>query len=103
MLFRSKVLSLLNDTQGRSSKQNLVRIWLDVLCCPVNPPKLRSVGIQQLRKVYEQASEVLVLDTHLEALEGGAISDIDLAVQILSSRWVRRLWTLPEVCETVEV
>ncbi|KAH9206144.1 hypothetical protein DL95DRAFT_416785 [Leptodontidium sp. 2 PMI_412] len=49
-----------------------------------------------MRKTYADANKVLLLDSFIQGGGCSGISDVELALRILSSGWIRRLWTLQE-------
>lgn len=71
-------------------------LWIDTLCVPRQPFTLRRIAIQGIRKVYEQASSVLVLDEELMACQLKCLSLEAKLMLINLSGWMRRLWTLHE-------
>lgn len=40
-------------------------IWLDSLCCPVQPDEAHQRALEQMRRTYEQATHVLLLNASL--------------------------------------
>jgi hypothetical protein len=48
-----------------------------------------------MRKTYENAAKVLVLDSELEAASAKAHAE-EVLIRITCSGWMRRLWTLQE-------
>lgn len=83
----------------RGSERNLssVRIWMDTFCIPAQTLYIqqRRAAIGSMRTVYTRASKVLVLDAEL--LQACAhVSNLELLIRILSSGWMRRVWTLQE-------
>ena len=70
-------------------------LWLDTLCVPVsaNNRKHRKYAIFRMRDFYVEASKVLVLDSCLQEV-GRSIYERRL--QVSSSEWMQRLWTLQE-------
>ena len=69
-------------------------IWLDTLCCPVKPAKGKMMALEQMKRTYEDATYVLVLDSSLQASDNREVSVIEGSARIFTSRWMRRLWTL---------
>ncbi|RBR06229.1 uncharacterized protein FIESC28_11139 [Fusarium coffeatum] len=94
--------------------------WLDTICippdeichctCPVephenpcNPPcegskmaQAQRISLELMRKTYENAAGVLVLDSWLYESTCQDKSDVENLLKIFSSTWTRRLWTLQE-------
>lgn len=71
-------------------------IWLDTLCCPVQPEEAYKRALVQVRRTYEQATHVLVLDTSLQPYDNRSLGEVEKCTRIPTSRWMRRLWTLQE-------
>lgn len=71
-------------------------LWLDMFCVPRQPPWLRQLGIQQIKKTYEEASSTLVLDEELLQSRYCFESWEEALIRINLSGWMRRLWTLHE-------
>lgn len=71
-------------------------VWIDTLCVPRQPFALRRIAIQNIRRVYELASSVLVLDEELAACRLRHLSLEAKLMMINLSGWMRRLWTLHE-------
>ena len=71
--------------------------WIDTLCIPVDPKfkALRKVAIARLAATFRQARQVLVLDADLQRCSKHC-SRTELAIRIVCSGWMRRLWTLQE-------
>lgn len=70
--------------------------WLDTLCCPVRPIAMRRQAIRMMRQTYEEADAVLVLDGRLNRFSINRSSPVEVAARILTSGWMRRLWTWQE-------
>ncbi|KAB2571753.1 hypothetical protein DBV05_g9573 [Lasiodiplodia theobromae] len=70
--------------------------WVDTLCVPLDE-ETRKMAIRGMKKVYERAHRVMVVDAELEST---AVSDLpkeEVMMRILAcSGWMRRLWTLQE-------
>ena len=90
--------------QGKKTKKPKTRtefVWIDTLCCPVNNKLARAKVISKMRSIYANADLVLVLDGQLRQLDivplGLNISLIyECWARLLTSGWMRRLWTLQE-------
>lgn len=92
---RGLVTSLVKSTVA-SSDANDVLFWIDSICCPTEPIEARSQAIGMMRKVYEEATAVLVLDAELQSLHHQSMPVLELAARIVNAGWMRRLWTLQE-------
>lgn len=87
---RILVRNIIGDSRARR-----FHLWIDTLCVPVSPPDERKAAILQMRKIYESAAIVLVLDSELRSHQ--LSSDlVETLARVVSSRWARRLWTFQE-------
>ncbi|KAL1981334.1 hypothetical protein VTN96DRAFT_2775 [Rasamsonia emersonii] len=68
--------------------------WLDTLCVPIRG-EYRPVAIGRMRRTYESAAKVLVLDGELETASMRT-TPVECLMRIVCSGWMRRLWTLQE-------
>src|SRR5438045_3376757 len=57
---------------------------------------LRKCAIQQMRKIYEQAASILVLDAELQLMCSVQDSPEKMVMRLYGSAWGRRIWTLQE-------
>jgi ankyrin repeat protein len=81
--------------ERREGDENAPRsIWIDTLCIP-RVLEGRKLALKMLRKAFEKAHRVLVLDAELLQATSLA-SDVDILARILCCGWLRRLWTLEE-------
>ncbi|MCJ1464129.1 hypothetical protein MMC07_002742 [Pseudocyphellaria aurata] len=71
-------------------------IWIDTLCCPAVPGEARQMALAQMKRTYQEADHVLVLDSSLRAYNRHSLSAVEACVRIFTSGWMRRLWTLQE-------
>ena len=70
-------------------------LWLDTLCCPVDPQR-KLLALAKLPEVYREASQVLVLDSSLTATDHRHLELIEVMARVFTSGWIFRLWTLNE-------
>lgn len=89
-----QILHLSALVQDLSPKSIAPYFWIDTLCCPVQP-SLRRTAIRLMRRTYEDAAQVLVLDYSLESVSAAADPE-DLLIRVTRAGWMRRLWTLQE-------
>ncbi|KAK6352513.1 hypothetical protein TWF730_009337 [Orbilia blumenaviensis] len=68
--------------------------WMDSLCIP-NNSSVRKKAIGLMARTYTEAEAVLVLDSAILSIPSTLPREA-LAVHILTSGWMRRLWTLQE-------
>ena len=96
LLYLQRLLTSLSKTQleGKGTPKTL--FWLDTLCCPISPAEIKAVAIGQMRRTYQEASHVLVLDSSLQQSEGARMGDLETSVRLFTSGWMHRLWTLQE-------
>ncbi|KAL8695112.1 MAG: hypothetical protein Q9218_000390, partial [Villophora microphyllina] len=71
-------------------------LWLDTLCCPVAPEAAKSRALSEMKRTYQQATYVLVLESSMQPYQSNDIEAAELCAKILLSGWMRRLWTLQE-------
>lgn len=81
-------------------------LWCDTLCCPVvnatdtqgvaEQRRHKSLALSRMRNVYAEATYVLVLDGSIERYSYAKIGPFEAGMRLLTSRWMRRLWTLQE-------
>ena len=83
------------DPADQRSDDQPQYFWVDTLCVPLEPHKLRKEAIKNMRSVYSRATRVLVLDSALMQSTMDSCSEEKLA-RITISTWIRRLWTLQE-------
>ncbi|KAF2229319.1 hypothetical protein EV356DRAFT_390947 [Viridothelium virens] len=84
--------------QRPGAEGNELLVWIDTLCCPVEAASQedeRARVMGQMRQIYEKADFVFVLDSELESINR-PLSKLETAFRILTSNWMRRLWTLQE-------
>ncbi|KIW70239.1 hypothetical protein, variant 2 [Phialophora macrospora] len=80
---------------SRSSNQKRPYLWLDTLCCPVDPGG-KLLALAQMPQVYREASQVLALDSSLVDVDCKLLHPIEVMSRVFSSGWIFRLWTLNE-------
>lgn len=83
------------DPQDDPDDQEIM-LWVDTLCCPVEPEKANNLALEQMFRTYEQGRCVLVLDNSLRMHSLEALGLDEVCARILYSPWMRRLWTLQE-------
>lgn len=71
-------------------------IWFDTLCCPTKSGEARQMALAQMKRTYQQAEHVLVLDASLQAYNYQSLDAVEACARIFTSGWMRRLWTLQE-------
>ncbi|KAK5730091.1 hypothetical protein LTR15_000025 [Elasticomyces elasticus] len=83
------------DMAAVSLAEDCPLIWLDTLCCPVDPDD-KKLALTRMRQVYEKASRVLVLDASIQSYSTTSMEPLEILSRIFTSRWLRRVWTLQE-------
>jgi hypothetical protein len=91
-----------NDPSKYLSRDT-IPFWMDTLVVPVDSEtidlrrEMRKKAIRQIHEVYVKASYTIVIDNHIMGTRPNAKFE-DVAIRILASGWMRRLWTLQEAC-----
>lgn len=67
---------------------------IESLCVP-KADHVRTVAIELMARIYSQAAAVLVLDDGLQLCPATAPAGVQV-LRVLTSGWMRRLWTLQE-------
>lgn len=93
-------MNLARPTHPALEVENL-EFWLDTLCIPVgdNYAEIRKLAILDLAKVFSGASKVLVLDAEVEEVSL-ASHPLEKEMRLITSDWMRRVWTLQEALLT---
>lgn len=81
--------------QSAEGDQKRPYLWLDTLCCPVDPED-KLLALAKMPEVYREASQVLVLDSSLTEIDCRHLQPIEVMSRVFSSNWIFRLWTLNE-------
>ncbi|ETW84673.1 hypothetical protein HETIRDRAFT_416339 [Heterobasidion irregulare TC 32-1] len=68
--------------------------WMDSLCVP-EVRAMRKQAIRQMGRTYADASAVLVTDAGIRCYSRSSALE-DVALGVLTSGWMQRLWTLQE-------
>ncbi|TLD20722.1 hypothetical protein PspLS_08443 [Pyricularia sp. CBS 133598] len=77
--------------------QHDIPFWIDTLAVQTKDKKARTKAIGQIYDVFLSSSCTIVLDMGLMSINPrGDTSQVSTAMSILSSSWMRRLWTLQE-------
>jgi hypothetical protein len=70
-------------------------LWMDTICVPTTSDAGRAAAILAMRKTYEEAEAVLVLDMDMLSIKAPSHHE-EILVRIARSNWMTRLWTLQE-------
>src|ERR1700685_2776811 len=84
-----RVLELLQSQE--KSQEQTCGIWLDTLCCPIQPKWAKCRSIERITEVYGNAAHVLVLDSSLRLHSTVGRHCTELLVRIFNSGWMSRL------------
>ena len=99
---RCQLLQLRRFTQSLGAKLSPeepeieLLFWCDTMCCPATPGESKNRVLTQMKNIYEKSTCVLVLDASIRLFESEAMGPEEICARILSSGWMRRLWTLQE-------
>ena len=83
------------ERDSRETKKELL-LWCDTLCCPVQPKVAKDLALEYMHQTYQDATYVLVLDSSLRHCDINKLGIDEVSMRILTSPWMRRLWTLQE-------
>ena len=78
------------------SPMTTIYLWIDTLCCPADPGEGKDLALSLLRKTYQEADRVLVLDPYMYNHARANMPNHEALMRGLLSGWMRRLWTLQE-------
>jgi hypothetical protein len=70
--------------------------WLDTICVPIHLEELRIRAMNRLRRPYQDAMHVLVLDSYLYTQDSAKISPLEIFARVVCCSRSRRLWTFQE-------
>lgn len=93
---QSLVNKLGKDAPDKGDADVSMPFWMDTLCVPREPKDLRRKAIMRMRKTYENAKHVLVIDKNLCALTSSDMTTLEILSYMANSVWTTRLWTLQE-------
>lgn len=82
----SRISNLVNNIYASSTES--LPFWMDTLCCPVNtePFQARSAAINMMKRTYEEAAVVLVLDEYLESQSVSTLPGEEILMMIHCSK-----------------
>jgi hypothetical protein len=92
-----RLSNMVRNLQGNYS--GILLFWLDTICVPpdaAHMDKAQQQALQMMRKTYEDATTVLVLDSWLLSNTSDDKSDVENLMKIFCSAWNTRLWTYQE-------
>jgi hypothetical protein len=95
-------LDWLQDLTSRMS-QPAIPLWLDTISCPRDYEHMRersskayNQAIAFMRKTYQEAETVLVLDHSLLDVDSNKLTHVGILLRFITCGWTRRLWTYQE-------
>ncbi|KAF8860959.1 hypothetical protein BDZ45DRAFT_294310 [Acephala macrosclerotiorum] len=71
--------------------------WLDTICVPIKPEEMRIRALNRLRKPYQDAKHVLVLDSYLYNQKISNMSSLEAWARVSICSWSHRLWTFVDI------
>ncbi|KAI1451197.1 hypothetical protein F4805DRAFT_476372 [Annulohypoxylon moriforme] len=91
-------LNFIRNQITRATGSYNTRFWMDTLVVPVGrEKKWKKLAVRQIFDVFDASTHTIILDNGLSEMGPGAgDKPAEAAMRILSSVWMRRLWTLQE-------
>lgn len=86
----------LDAREDVEEKEEELLLWCDTLCCPIQSREAHNLALEYMYQTYRHASHVLVLDASLRRCDVESLDIDETSMRILTSPWMRRLWTLQE-------
>ncbi|KAK7926582.1 hypothetical protein PG985_003580 [Apiospora marii] len=87
-------LKLIQRQIKRATGSQDTPFWMDTLVVPVAHKEARKKAIRQIHSVFNSSTHTIVIDNGLLSMKEG--HKAETAMKVLSSGWMRRLWTLQE-------
>lgn len=91
-----KMVSDMIDQTFPTGDKTRLPFWLDTICVPTKPENMRIRAMNRLRKPYQEAKHVLVLDSYLYNHKAADLPALEIWARVLCCSWSRRLWTFQE-------
>lgn len=91
----TRLRNLVARTNAMSDTPRPSLAWIDSMCIP-RQKDLRHAAIRTMASVYRMAWKTIVLDSSLQNFDPDRRPAQELAVRVLCSTWMKRLWTLQE-------
>ncbi|EFQ91130.1 hypothetical protein PTT_12128 [Pyrenophora teres f. teres 0-1] len=92
-----RLSTLIRNLPGEAS--NMVLFWIDTIGCPPDQAdcgEIQLLAIQKMYETYAHANAVLVLESSVQKKKCKSIPDYQNLMEVVSSSWNSRLWTLQE-------
>ena len=87
---------LVKEEEDGEEKEDELFLWCDTLCCPIQPKESKDMALECMYRTYQDATHVLVLEASLRRYDVESLGIDEVSMRILTSPWMRRLWTLQE-------
>ncbi|KAG6988574.1 hypothetical protein G7Y79_00071g097450 [Physcia stellaris] len=91
-----QLIRTLVSTSNENEDSPEALLWVDTLCCPVAPEGAKNRALTEMKRTYQQATYVLVIESTLQAFVSETMTLEETCARISVSGWMRRLWTLQE-------
>lgn len=75
---------LRREAFGENDDQELL-IWIDTICCPVGPKAAKDRALANMKKTYENAACVLVLDSLIQRHNAEDLGVEEMSTAIFAS------------------
>lgn len=69
----------------QASGDEALLLWIDTMCCPVTSPKHRQHCLLLMRRIYEEANHVLVIDAQLSKLASPELDSVEICAWTMYS------------------
>lgn len=69
--------------------------WLDSICVPLRPRKLKNKALEMQRPIH-RAQHVLVLDSYLYTHDITNATPVEIFARVSCCSWMQRLWAFQE-------
>ncbi len=106
VFIRKQLTQVRNLMRNDNSQGQCPPFWMDTLVVPVERKfeAQREIAISQIFKVFHESACTLVLDLGLSTMTAGHDGKpAQAAMKVLSSGWMRRLWTLQEAFSSKKI
>lgn len=81
-------LKSFQDSSNRANRDLL--IWIDTLCCRIEPPDVKTEALALMRETYAETEHMLVLDAELEQTDYASLDYLGILARVSTSTWIRR-------------
>ena len=84
------------DQLPKAISTSTTPFWMDTVCVPLAPKKMKQIALKKLRDPYANAQHVLVIDTYLRRTQSRGLIALEIFARISCTTWTQRLWTFQE-------